>query len=192
MSPVSSSTGCVDVLDSGYKILVHPWVVRVTNSMLLANPAHSWGNEGVPGTAHAREQVVLDLEVESTREASGNEPTVRRRGFDLCLEPTRSFVLSMSRIISRIAVYVLKVVRERKQSCKSETRRDAHYEDVGENLRLKSLSDKWRNTISVDVKHAQTNSELSALSDVRVIEIDSNLGGPTLFQRENFHVENRR
>ena len=78
MGPVGSRTGGVDVLDRGNEILPDPWVVRVTNTMLLANLANRGGNVWVVRTGHAREQVVLDLEVESSGKSSGNESTVGR------------------------------------------------------------------------------------------------------------------
>jgi len=47
-----------------------PWVVGVFDTVLLANLSNFWRDEGIPGTGHAREQVVLHLKVKSTREAS--------------------------------------------------------------------------------------------------------------------------
>ena len=83
MGPVGTRTGFVDIFDSGYKILNHPGVVGIANTMLLANLPNRWSDKRVPGTAHAGEQVVLNLEVESAGQASGYESTVGGRGFDL-------------------------------------------------------------------------------------------------------------
>ena len=73
----------MDVLDRGNDILPDPRVVCVTNTVFLANLTNCGGDVRVIGTGHAREQVVLDLEVESSGQSSGNESTVGRRCFHL-------------------------------------------------------------------------------------------------------------
>ena len=71
--PGRTRTGHVNVLDGGDEVLPDPRVVHVTDSMLLANLSDRRGNVGVPGRRHAREQMVLHLEVQSARKASRDE-----------------------------------------------------------------------------------------------------------------------
>ena len=192
VEPVGSGTGLVNVLDGGDEVLVNPGVVRITNTVLGANLANLGGNEGVPGTGHAREQVVLDLEVEPSGQSSGNKATIGRRGFDLRLEPTRSFALSVSCAVGGITVDLLKVVREGKQNSKSQTGRSSHDQDVSNDVGVPSLVHEWSNNVGVNVENAQTNGILSALSDVRVFHVDSNFFGTALLQIEDLAIENRR
>jgi hypothetical protein len=94
--------------------------------------------------------------------------------------------------MGRITVHVLKVVREAKQDGQGQTGRNSHNQNVSDNVERKSLGLERRNDVAIDVKSTQGNGVLSALSDVRIVEIHSNGGGSTLFQREDFHVEDRR
>jgi len=69
------------------QILMNPGVVRVLHAVLGAHLADLGRNVGVPRAAHAREEVVLHLEVEPAREVPGHGAAVGGGGLHLGFEP---------------------------------------------------------------------------------------------------------
>ncbi len=105
----------IEVLDGRPHILEDPGIVGIPDTVFLANFTDSGSNEGVPGTRHAGEQMMLHLEIQPPRDASRDEPTIRRRCLDLRFEPTyRLTALTTSRV-GRVPIYVLKVVGQGKE-----------------------------------------------------------------------------
>jgi hypothetical protein len=76
MSPVGTSSSLVKVLDSGDQVLVHPWIIRILDSVLLADFTNSGSNVRIPSRTHTWKQMMLHLEVESSSEVSRNETSV--------------------------------------------------------------------------------------------------------------------
>ena len=102
------------VLRSGVEVLPKPWIVRVLDTVFLADLPNFGSNVGIPGRRHSREKVMLDLKIETSGQASRHEPPVRARRFDLTFVPAH-FRAVQPRLGSRVTVHRIKVVGHNKE-----------------------------------------------------------------------------
>lgn len=170
---------------------MHPRVVGITDTMLLADTADRGRNVGVPRRTHTREQVVLHLMVEATRQVSRHKRPVGRRRLHLRLEPANG-LSTIASAVCRITVGMFKVVRESKQNSQGQAGTSTHDHNVcqhgpGESLVLKGSKD-----IGVNVQNAQKDGILAASGNVVVVKAHTDRLGSTLLQSQNFRVEDRR
>ena len=97
------------VANGGDKVLPYPWVVRILDTMFGTHLPHSGGDVRVPGRRHPGEEMVLNLEVETTSNGSREPTAVRGGGLDLRLEPAHGFP-GLAVVLGRIAIRAIEVV----------------------------------------------------------------------------------
>ena len=76
--PIGRVPGLIKVFPGGNKILVDPGIVRVSDPVFGADLANGRGDVGIPSRTHSGKQVVFDLKVEASRQASRNEASISR------------------------------------------------------------------------------------------------------------------
>lgn len=189
--PVGTSTSLVHVLDGTDEVLPNPGVVGILDSMLLANLPHSGSNVGVPRRGHSGEQVVLDLEVETTGKSTGNESTVGRGGLDLGLEPTDG-LSALPRGLGGVAIGSLKVVRQGKETGQGQALGDAEEKDLSEGGPGPTGGEEGADDVPVDVQKADGDGILATALDEVVVHADSDGLGTALLEVEDLNVEHRR
>ena len=176
------------VLDGADKILPHPGIVGVLDPMLFANLPHSRSDVGVVCRGHAGEQMMLDLEVETTGESTGNEATVRRGSFDLGLEPANGLA-TLPDAFGGIPIGSLKVVRQGKETGQGQTLGDAEDQNLSEGGPRPAGREEGADDVPVDVQKADGDGILAAALDEVVVHADADGLGPALLKVEDLDVE---
>lgn len=191
LAPVGTGPGRVHVADGGEKVLVDPRVVGVVDAVFGANFADLGGNVGIPSAAHAWEQVVFNLKVETSREATGKESTVSAGSFDLCLEPVDWF----SRLFQwggRIAIRGFEIVRQRKQDRQRERFRHTHEHDVSKDTPgpfEAGVGVKRSNHVHRNVHGPPENRILASRVNESVVETDTDGKCAALLEVKNLWIE---
>ncbi len=176
------------VSESRKQILPDPRVIHIPDTMFLAYLSNLGSNVWIPGTAHTREEVVLNLKVESPSKIARNGASIGRRGFDLRLEPTNRFASCLV-FQGRIAVGIDKVVRQREEKAQGKTLADSHEHDDSQGGPAESIVSEWGVNIQVNVRRSQCHGILPPFDDVVILHLDANILRPALTKIHHLGIE---
>lgn len=165
-----------------------PGVPDIVDTMLLAYLSNRGSNVWVPSTAHAGEEVVLDLEVQSSSKVSRNGTSIGRRCFNLRLEPANSFA-SLLVVRSGITVRIDKVVRQREEEAEGKTFTDSHEENNSDCGQAQSIVGNGAEHVQENVLEPQRNGNLSPLDNVVILHLNAHILSTTLTKIHNLGVE---
>lgn len=141
--------------------------------------------------AHAREEVVLHLEVETARETSGDRAAVRARGFDLGPEPAHRL---SRRAISGcgIALGMLEIVRQREQHRQYETLTRAHQQYDADGMQGATIVHERAEYVQVQIPRPKSNGILPPPYDVFVLHSYANVLRPGMSKIQDLGIEHHR